>query len=241
MSSWTNRCGGGSWRTRDDGTIELQGGEVPLWGPTDAQFQLLLNSWQNWRRLIRRAARQQGLPPSWLLAFINAETGAWSADPAVQADCGPWSTRCRNTCCAGLMQVMVTPYPNYKTFGGYDRPEDMRDPWKAIDTGAKMLARMVTKSGGELPAMASSYNQGPGDGRVHCPGGAAHACASSAWAMCSDPGYITRVVTGNNTAILVLGTNRALGDISESLILAGAVAAAVAGASVLGPVLFGDR
>lgn len=205
---WTNRCGGTTWRTLPDWRVEVHGRGTPTWQPGSSQFRLLENSWENWAPLIRKAARKHGIPPSWVLAFINAETGAWSDDPRVQADCGPWSRRCRNTCCAGLMQVMVQPYPNHTTYGGYQNREDMRDPWKAIDTGSAILGKMVDRANWELPAMASSYNQGPGNGSVHCPGGRAHACNPSYWAMCSDPGYISRVVTGNNTAIEFFGVNR---------------------------------
>jgi len=224
--AWTNRCGGRSWRTLPDWRIEVQGSGFPSWTPGEPSFRLLANSWENWAPLIRKAASKHGLPASWILAFINAETGHKSADPTVQASCGPWSTKCRNSCCAGLMQVMVQPYPNYRTFGGYTRPEDMLDPWKAIDTGSAMLARMVERADWELPAMASSYNQGPGSGAVHCPGGKAHACSLSYWAMCSDPGYISRVVSGNNAAIEHLGVNEASLPLWAYVAAGGAVALA---------------
>jgi hypothetical protein len=210
-----------------DWTVELENGDAQIWEPGSASFRLLENSWRNWEPLIRKASRKRGIPASWILAFINAETGFKSADPMVQASCGPWSVQCRNTCCAGLMQVMVTPYKIYEQ-AGYRDPKDMMDPLKAIDAGAYILARLARTSGAELPAMASSYNQGsPRSGSVHCPGGQAHTCSPSAWGMCSDPGYIQRVVTGNNTAVRFFKAN----DATSSMWLylaAGAAAAALA-------------
>lgn len=208
LGDWTSRCGGKGWRTLPDGQVELAGEGVPLLSPEASGFKPLALSWRNWEGIARWAAKRAGVPVSWVLGFISAETGNWAGDPRVQADCGPWSTVCHNACCAGPMQVMVTPYPNYKTFGGYASPEDMRDPSKAIDTGAKMLARMARNAdvGGELPALAATYNSGG----VHCDG-------QNEWGMRSDPGYVRRVVTFNNTAIRVLGVNQPASSLVASM------------------------
>lgn len=217
FGDWTSRCGGKGWRTLPDGRIELAGEGVPTLDPNAPGMKPLALSYRNWERIARWASARAGVPVSWTVGFISAETGNWASDPAAQAGCGPWSTICHNACCAGPMQVMVTPYPNYRTFGGYASPDDMRDPWKAIDTGAKMLARMARNGdvGGELPALAATYNSGG----VHCG-------ADNEWGMRSDPGYVRRVVTFNNTAISVLGANTPRASLVASMGVGAGVAAA---------------
>jgi soluble lytic murein transglycosylase-like protein len=208
---WTNPCGGKQWRTLADGSIEVAGEGVPLYDPNGHAFLALANSWQNWQSEARSASSSRGVPLSWILGIISAETGNWAGDPAVQADCGPWSSRCHNPCCAGPMQVMVTPYPNYKTYGGYENAEDMKDPAKAIDAGAAMLASMAEGSRvqGELPALAATYNSGG----VYCDG-------SNEWGMRSDPGYVRRVLTFNNTALAYLDLGPRTGMMVMGLSLA---------------------
>jgi hypothetical protein len=213
MGDWTNRCGTESWRTNPDMSIELETAEgIPLYAPTSSTYTVLTNVWRNWASIARWAAKRSGIPTSWVIGFICAETGNWAKDPAVEAYCGPWSTVCHNPCCAGPMQVMVTPYPNYKTYGGYPNATDMQDPAKAIDTGAKMLARMAQNSNvqGELPALAATYNSGG----VYCDG-------QNEFGLRSDSGYIRRVVTFNNTAIAALNVNRDA-SLVRDLLLAGA-------------------
>lgn len=216
MSEFINPCGGKRWRTLPNGQIEVQGEGVPLYEPGSRFFTQAKQTWENWAPLMRDAAKRYGIPVSWLVGLVTAETGAWSYDPAIQATCGPSrkypangfvSRKCPNPVCScyGLMQIF-TGLKLHEKYGGYTSPVEMLDPEKNLDVGANMISSMVTRAKGELPRIASSYNAGPGTGGVHCQGKSTSGFRE--WHMRMDGNYVRIVLTANNTAIAFFDANK---------------------------------
>lgn len=166
-TEWHNPCFGKRWRSLANGTIEFEGqGVVTLpagEGPSRYR-RFVRNTWRNFRPEIERAARKRGVPVNWVLAIAATETGIASGSRERQSGllstrpaqgCGPPVTKC----CYGPMAIMVCPSPNHRTFGGYERREDMLDPEKNIDTGAAILRHFMDQ-GLDLPAISARYNAG---------------------------------------------------------------------------------
>jgi soluble lytic murein transglycosylase-like protein len=88
----------------------------------------------------------------------------------------------------GLMQVLSAEARDGRT------DSELLEPGNNIRAGAKFLAK-IKRSGDQLPEVASKYNAGAElDGRPH-------PSSSSGWGMREQPGYIKRVVAGNNFAL----------------------------------------
>lgn len=120
--------------------------------PSQTLAQYVAQSWNNFAPEIRSAAQKRGVPEAWLVALIATETGLWSGSREKQATIG-------SGCCVGPMAVMISPHPNYKTFGGYSSPQDMYDPAKNIDTGAAIVRHWMDQ-GYDLPMITARYNSG---------------------------------------------------------------------------------
>lgn len=147
---FSNPCGGARWRTLGDGTIEVEGRGVLM--PQAGFAKYVEQSWANFEPEIRAASAKRDVPTAWLLAIIATETGLWSGSRQKQAVIA-------SDCCVGPMAVMVSPHPNYKTFGGYSSAQDMYDPAKNIDTGAAIVRSWIDK-GYDLPPILARYNSG---------------------------------------------------------------------------------
>jgi hypothetical protein len=188
-----NPCGGRRWETHDDFTIEVEGEGFPTYesGP---HWQLLNQTWDNWAPEIRSAAKKNGIPPSWVLAFATMETGAWSDDPERQR------TIRSPVGAIGIMQVMPFVAHSY----GYS-DADMEQPATNINLGAQIMREHADRNdtNWQLPIIAAKYNAGP-----------ARLCDTTGkfgneWNLYAAHNYPGKVIRYNNTAIEVLGTNGA--------------------------------
>lgn len=164
-----------SWRTLDDGRIEVDG-EIPMLSGRSAEhFRSRVCS--RWSSLAELAAREHDVPPAWILGMIWAESGG--DEHARAADGG-----------RGLMQLT---HPS--TFSGHS-PDEVMDPQLNVRLGARTIARFArTPRAADLPAVASRYNAG---GRAD---GSPHPSQASPWGYRETPGHIDRVVAATNTAI----------------------------------------
>lgn len=203
MADFSNPCGGTRWRELANGQIEIEGRGVLYTNTEDSRYTY--QSWQNFSAEILAASKRRGVPVSWILAIIVVETGMWSGNRDKQIG-GP--INCPATCCYGPMAVMVCPYMNGRTYGGYPDAEDMLDPRKNIDAGAAIMASHQRK-GYDLPAIAALYNSGG----LCCPNSPATPSRPGGrqwneFSLCSaSPGgmpYPELAIRVNNTAIASL-------------------------------------
>jgi hypothetical protein len=144
-----------------------------------------------WRDLAEEKAAKYGVPASWILAFIFAESGG---NPAAA-----------NFCCTGLMAIMTQPPVHHKT------KAQMLDPEQNVDYGASLLAQSAARAGNGLPEVASIHVAGPKKGTADVP----KTNVSSPWGMSEhmwldkpagdgSVGYIDRVVRANNMFVRLL-------------------------------------
>jgi soluble lytic murein transglycosylase-like protein len=193
---------------RPDGLIEVDGEGTPSFDPGSIQFNQLAQSWANWSSHILDASKAHGIPPAWILAIMTEETGLWSNDPADQA------SKVSYAGARGLMQVM----PATASMLGAD-PDAMFDPASNIDAGAKLLAEISDRRGGQLPEMAAAYNSGS----VCSPG-------KNQWNLAMADDYAGNVIKWNNTALMYLKLSRSHVLLGVSLAAAGLyIGALVAG------------
>lgn len=207
--AWTNKCNGRRWRTLSDGRIEVEGEGVPLLEPSDLRSRYLEQTWANWAPDFRAAARQYGVPLSWLVAIATIETGPWSARPQQQA------TIVSSAGAVGIMQVIPRYQPETAT--------ELARPSTNIAAGARIIRRLADgATGAELPHIASAYNAGAGSSAlgVRCSPG------RNEWNLASDANYPRQTIVLNNTA-LALGIGR-------PTLLASSVHGAALGAVMLG-------
>jgi hypothetical protein len=186
-------------------------------------------SWANFQNEIRAASARRSVPIAWVLALMVVESGLWSGSRQRQIGSG---LNCPAKCCYGPMAVMVCPYPNHRTFGGYASPEDMLDPRKNIDTGAAIIRHHMAR-GYDLPAIAALYNSGS----LCCPNAPASPSKPGGrqwneFALCSaSPGgmpYPELAIRVNNTALAELelgsGAPWLYAGMGAALVIAGAMA-----------------
>lgn len=160
-----------TWRTLDDGRVEVNGQVPELSGRELESFR---TKTMRWRELAEKHSARTGVPVHWILGVIWAET---RGDPSLTSPAGAY----------GLMQVM--PF----NFGGRSK-EQMRDPDTNMAVGSSILAASMKRHGRNLPKVASNYNAGAQKNGEPWPS------TKSPWGMRENAGYITNVVTGANTA-----------------------------------------
>lgn len=161
------------WRTLESGLLEVDAGTgwsvIELPGP-DAQTKAT----EAWLPSAKLHARAHGVPVSWVLAVIYAESGG---NPTV-----------RNACCAGLMALSLAVYKISEA--------QAFDPEINIELGTKTLGQYRAQ-GWDLPEVASMYNAGPKAGRPKPD-------LSDPWGMVENrpavpwTGYIEKVVRAAN-------------------------------------------
>jgi len=161
------------WRTLSDGRVEIVGLGVPrLRDAAAARFERTL---ARWRPLIVSQSKRARVPASWIASFMDAESGG---DPRAVSPVGA----------VGLLQLM----PQW--WRGHDA-EQMKDPVTNVTIGVDLLAA-IRRTQPELPVVASVYNGGS-DSATNAP----RLRPGAPWGMLENPGYISRVVAGNNYAI----------------------------------------
>lgn len=185
-----------SWKTLDDGRVVVDKGEgyqpyasVPVADVVDTADKVM-----GWLPLAEDKAAKYGVPVSWILAFIFAES---RGDPGAS-----------NFCCTGLMAIMTQPPVHGKS------KAQMLDPEQNVDYGASLLAQS-SANGNELPAVASIHVAGPKVGTADEPKQNIH----SPWGMSEhmwlnkpqgdgSVGYIDRIVRANNMFVELLGQSQ---------------------------------
>lgn len=182
-----------SWKTLPDGRVVVDKGDgepqayesVPV-----AQVVSTAEKTMQWRPLAEQMAAKHGIPVSWILGVIFAESGG-KPDAA-------------NACCTGLMAIMTQPPVHGKS------KAQMLDPEQNVDYGASLLAQSASQ-GNELPQVASVHVAGPKKGTLAEPKQNIH----SPWGMSEhmwldhpqgdgSVGYIDRVVRANNMFVRML-------------------------------------
>lgn len=190
-----------SWRTRPDGVVEVDKGDgfrvFRLEAGQDVLARVL-----DWSGLASKYAAKHGVPLSWILGTMYAESGG---DP-----------RAENACCVGLLAIYVKgPHPAHPS----KTREQMLDPNQNLDYGTSLLAKSIA-AGYDLPRTASIHVAGGGASyKPHsgtCKSAMAHPefPGGSPWGLCEhmfpqtwsdgSVGYIDRVVRANNSAIEAL-------------------------------------
>lgn len=167
-----------------------------------------------WAPLAAKYSQKYGVPASWILAVVYAESGG--------------NPKAENPCCVGLMAIHLTAHG--KTRG------DMLDPDKNMDYGTSLLAAS-RDAGYDLPASASIHVAGGGSQFKPHPGTCCSAMCKpscpidpktgkrrctqhpdfpggSPWGMCEHifpktqgdgaVGYIDRVVRASNSFVSLL-------------------------------------
>lgn len=218
-----NPCGGLGWQTLPDGSIEIEGRGVEL-PAQSGQYSLrtyVENSYRNFSGEIAAASKKRGVPENWILALIATETGILSSSRERQL-------MFKNFCCAGPMAVMYTPWPNYRTFGGYSSPDALFDAEKSIDAGTAMI-RYHMDRGLDLPAIAALYNSGSLCCRnspdvASKPGGRVQNEFNLCSADIAGSSYPEVAIQANNVAVLELGVGRPIkAGMGPKLLAAGGI------------------
>lgn len=178
-----NPCGGLRWEHLPDGLIAIEGEGVRSYEPRSVQFGQLEQTWRNWGSQIRRSARANGVPVSWVLAFATMETGAWSDDRAEQ------ETIVSPAGAIGVMQIMPQTARGY----GYE-PAQMYDAATNISVAAELMADLARREDGQLPRIAARYNSGRLCDTTPCK-------KCNEWNLYADHNYPRKVIRWNNTAL----------------------------------------
>lgn len=158
-----------TWRTLPDGRVEVNG-SVPLL--EGGVYQRL---WQ-WYPLAREHEARTGVPASWTLGMIHAESGGQAG--ARSSDGG-----------LGLMQITHPALMQGLS------PADVMRPEVNLRLGTDFLRTLRTSgpaSARDLPSVSSRYNAGQKTN------GAPHA-SSNAWGMRCTGNHIDRVVAATNS------------------------------------------
>jgi len=159
------------WKTLPDGAVEVDG--APL-----VASSLPETVWR-WSDLVKRHARAEGVPPSWLLGILSREA---HANPSAHNRLGA----------VGLFQLLD---PSVK--GPYT-DEQLKDPDINAQQAARFVRTLATTGptwARELPAVASRYVGGQrGKGEPH-------PSSTSPWGMREHNGYISGVVGAHNLAL----------------------------------------
>jgi len=169
------------WRTMTDGTVQIQknDGTFDVVRPDGAYLPRISSVLDKWTPLLMQESKRTGVPFSWLVSFVTAES---NGDPRAVSPAGA----------VGLMQLMPMWWRGHTA-------EQMKDASLNARIGADLLAT-VRKTQKELPVVASVYNCGSStaDNKPHL------RTPSSAfpWGLCDDgKHYITYVVAFSNEVV----------------------------------------
>jgi hypothetical protein len=215
-----------SWRTLPDERVEVDMGSgytIPV-----LKLGYGVDAWidqtMQWAELAKEKGAEYGVPPSWILGIILAESGG---DPDAE-----------NDCCVGLMAIMAQLVPQTR--------QELKDPVTNVDVALERSLGPSRERGLELPEAASVHNGGGGST------GMPHPSSSSPWGMVEDRwklgtggdgtvGYIDRVVRANNMFVELLGKDQPApspspkpGQVAEAGMGRGKVAAFVGVGAALG-------
>jgi len=109
-----------------------------------------------WNPLITAAAKQVGLPETWIRAVIHQESGGRTMLGENRPITSPVGAM-------GLMQLMPGTYNDMRR--AYALGVDAHDPQDNIIAGAAYLRALYRKYG--YPGMFAAYNDGPGNYEAH--------------------------------------------------------------------------
>jgi hypothetical protein len=109
-----------------------------------------------WNPLVAAAAKQVGLPESWIRAVIHQESGGRTMLAENRPITSPVGAM-------GLMQLMPDTYNDMRRANGLG--SDAHDPQDNILAGAAYLRTLYKKYG--YPGMFAAYNDGPGNYEAH--------------------------------------------------------------------------
>jgi hypothetical protein len=109
-----------------------------------------------WNPMITAAAKQMGLPESWIRAVIHQESGGRTMLGEGRPITSPVGAM-------GLMQLMPDTYGDMRR--AYGLGNDAYDPQDNIMAGAAYLRTLYRKYG--FPGMFAAYNDGPGNYEAH--------------------------------------------------------------------------
>lgn len=177
-----------SWRTLADQRVEVDKhdghGFQPIMPRDTEGVRTTVERVLPWLSLAESLGGPRGVPPSWTLGVIYAESGG---DPDAS-----------NYCCVGLMAIMAKIH-------GKTRAE-LFDPNTNVDVGTDLLGQSVAK-GFDLPQAASIHVGGAAGGKPHPSsksswGMREHVLDAPGWDGAS--GYIERVVMANNLFATIL-------------------------------------
>jgi hypothetical protein len=145
-----SNAGGLRWRTLDDETIEVEGQGVVQAPDTgywaDAKF--IDKSWDAYGDKIMEKAQRFNVPAPLILAIGIVES-RWTNTPANSAGAG------------GFMALMPDTLHRYVP-GGH-----MNDIDDNMDAGVGLLADLIRKYDGQIPAIAPAYNAGSAIPSLH--------------------------------------------------------------------------
>jgi soluble lytic murein transglycosylase-like protein len=173
-----------------NGLIYLNGALVTLSDTEKTRLQS--NVVQRWGSLASAYSQKYGVPLSWTLAIINAESGGNSRAYRVEPD---------GSTGVGLMQITS---PALKR-GLSD--EQVFVPETNLDIGVQFLAHLMSLGNRDLPAVASCYNCGPGPDGLAKPA----PTQNPAWGICAYSGYLDRV-SGAANALAGMTTTASQGS-----------------------------
>jgi len=188
---------------------------VPVYEPGHARFELVAQTYDNWRGLFHKAARRYSVPVQWLVGIASVETGPWSADRDEQASMVSYANA------VGVMQII----PSTAKLLGYTR-EDMFDPARNIDAGAKLIGQLSRTIRSGLPAISGAYNSG----KVCCTDPRCTPGCQNPYNVCTDGDYPGAALRYSNTAVLYL-------DMSAPLPIVAALSWGLLGVGVYGAYL----
>lgn len=146
-----------TYRDLPNGQVEVNG-SIPVF--TDPRrVDPLLVAWDKYGSALASSASRNGLPTSWLVGIMMAESKGNSRA------CSPCSI-CRSELCAsgagmqccafGLMQFIEKTANVY----GTTPTEMVEKPSVAIDVAGELVADLADRFGPELPKIAAAYNAG---------------------------------------------------------------------------------
>ena len=140
-----------------DGRVEVSG-SIPKF--TSAQrIDPLLEAWERFGPDLDAASRKHGIPVSWLVGIMMAES---KGNPRACSPCSLCSSELCATgsgvqCCAfGLMQFIE---PTARSFG-VTPTTLMESPGIAIDVAAALMRKLSSNVGMDLVRIAATYNGG---------------------------------------------------------------------------------